>query len=178
MKAKKFLHDGKGQSIVEIALITPLILAALYVVIDFGIAIFTAHYTQNAAREGTRIGAVLRDCSTVASGKCVQSTSGGCPVPAPVAGTPDDKQVIREVCNRKPALLSGATVTVTLSGAMGDACRRMVTVSVAGCYNYGWYNFLALIGKPLTGGAKTLSITRAATARYELQPVTNYTTSC
>jgi hypothetical protein len=54
----------------------------------------------------------------------------------------------------------------------------MITVSVAGGYNYGWYNLLALIGKPLTGGAKTLSITRAATARYELQPVTNYTTSC
>ena len=177
MRAGRVIFNNRGQSIVEISLITPLLLAALCVAFDFGIAFFTSHLAQNAVREGARIGAILRDCSTVASGQCVESTSDSCPVAAPVAGTPDNKQVIREVCNRKPALLNGASVTVSLSGAVGDECRRTLTVVIAGAYNYGWYNLLALIGKPLLGAEKTLSINRSAEARYELQPVT-YTVAC
>jgi len=49
--------NHKGQSIVEISLITPLLLVALYIPADFGIAIFTAHLTQNAVREAARFGA-------------------------------------------------------------------------------------------------------------------------
>ena len=51
------LLNRKGQSIVEIALITPLVLIALYVPADFGIAFLSAHLTQNAVREAARIGA-------------------------------------------------------------------------------------------------------------------------
>jgi Flp pilus assembly protein TadG len=46
----------KGQSVVELALITSLLLVALYIPADFGIAFLTAHLVQNAVREGTRIG--------------------------------------------------------------------------------------------------------------------------
>src|SRR5947207_8826988 len=64
-KARTRLLNNRGQSIVEIALITPLLLAVLYVAFDFGIAYFTAHYTQNAVREAARYGAVLGDCSVL-----------------------------------------------------------------------------------------------------------------
>src|ERR1044071_630963 len=53
----RLLFSRKGQIIVEISLITPLLLAALYVPVDFGIMIFTGHLTQNAVRDGARIAA-------------------------------------------------------------------------------------------------------------------------
>jgi hypothetical protein len=181
MKARRLLFNMKGQSIVEIALITPLLLAALYIAFDFGIALFTSHLAQNAVREGTRIGAILPDdcvnppgCTTHPPGKSVTTASATCPVASPV---PNNRHVIKETCDRMPSLLTGATVSVTLSGKIGDECRRMITVSVAGSYNYGLYNLIAFVAAPLSGAAKTLSITRAAEARYELQPVT-YTDAC
>ena len=46
--------DRKGQSIVELALITPIVLVALYVPFDFGVSIYAGHLTQNVARDGAR----------------------------------------------------------------------------------------------------------------------------
>ncbi len=48
---------SNGQSIVELTLIVPLVLATLYIPADFGIAFFTAQMVQNATREAARIGA-------------------------------------------------------------------------------------------------------------------------
>ena len=171
--APKPLISQKGQSIVEITLITPLLLAALYVAFDFGIALFISHLTQNAVREGARIGAILPDCSVVSGSpapSCVTAPKVG-----PVKCTSADP-VVQEVCTRLPALLkqSDPDVTVTLTGGVGDTCRRMITVDVTGDYNYGLYNLMALIGAT---NPKTLVIDRFANARYELQPVT-YTDPC
>jgi len=49
--------SSKGQSIVEITLITPLLMVALYVPVDFGMMLFTGHLTQNAVRDGARTAA-------------------------------------------------------------------------------------------------------------------------
>ena len=181
MKARRLLLNKKGQSIVEIALVTPLLLVALYIAFDFGIALFTSHLAQNAVREGTRIGAILPDycvnppgCTTHPAGKSVTTASAACPIASPA---PNNQQVIKETCDRMPSLLTGANVTVTLTGEIGDECRRMITVSVAGSYNYGLYNLIALVAAPLSNTAKTLQITRSAKARYELQPVT-WTNDC
>jgi Flp pilus assembly protein TadG len=50
-------HGEKGQSIVELTLITPLLLIALYIPFDFGVAFFAGNLTQNAVREVARIAA-------------------------------------------------------------------------------------------------------------------------
>ena len=50
----KWPLNRKGQSIVELALITPIILVALYVPFDFGVSIYAGHLTQNVARDGAR----------------------------------------------------------------------------------------------------------------------------
>ena len=170
----KTLGNAKGQSIIEIALITPLLLAALYVAFDFGIAFFTGHYAQNAVREAARVGSVLPDCTLVSTGPCVSTVTESCPGSA---------KVVTEACTRLPNLLTGRTVAVTLTGKITEknneytfpTCRREVKVAATGTYSYGLYNVMALIGMPLT--TKTLEITRSADARYELQPVT-YTNPC
>jgi hypothetical protein len=169
MKAQKLLLSSKGQSIVEITLITPLLLAALYVTFDFGIALFTSHLTQNAVREAARIGTILPDCSVVSGSptpRCVTAPKVG-----PVKCTSTDP-VVQEVCTRLPTRLkeNDPDVTVTLTGTVGAECRRMITVSASGNYNYGLYNLIALIG---ASNNKTLAINRSANARYELQPVTH-----
>jgi len=171
MKAHKLLLNSKGQSLVEIALITPLLLAALYVAFDFGVALFTAHLTQNAVREAVRIGAILPDCSVVSgSPACVTAGKVG-----PVKCTSSDP-VVQEACTRLPTRLTenNPDITVTLTGSVGDECRRMITVSATGDYTYGLYNVMALIG---ASNSNTLPINRSANARYELQPVT-YTVPC
>jgi hypothetical protein len=59
-EAKVKQKNESGQSIVEISLITPLILIALYIPVDFGVSFFVANLTQTAAREGARIGSGLQ----------------------------------------------------------------------------------------------------------------------
>jgi Flp pilus assembly protein TadG len=166
MKSIKFIKDRKGQSIVEISLITPLLLVALYVPADFGIAFFTAHLTQNAAREGARIAAISPECGT--STPCVITvTESSCPGANPI---------VQEVCSRLPARLAAPiSIKTTLSGNLGDTCMRMVKVEVSGKYNFFLYQIIRLIGVTLTNN--DTSITRAAELRYELQPVT-YSDPC
>ena len=49
--------NPKGQSIVELTLITPIVIVALMVPADFGMAFFMTHLTQNAVNKYARLGA-------------------------------------------------------------------------------------------------------------------------
>jgi Flp pilus assembly protein TadG len=162
MSARKTLPNEKGQSIVELTLIVPFLLVALYLSVVFCMLFFNAQYAQNAVREGARIGAILPDCSA-GSANCVGTAAGeACPGTTPVA---------KEVCSRlSPLILGGPAVTVNLTGDIGSSCMRQVEVSVTGTYTFGFYNVMALIGLPLN--EKTLTINRSAVARYQGQPVT------
>jgi Flp pilus assembly protein TadG len=160
MKPSRVLLNTKGQSIVEIALITPLLLVALYIPADFGIAFLTGHLAQNAVREGARIGSISKECGTA---PCVSTVAG--------EACPGTNSIVVEVCRR----LNSPAVTSSLTGNLGDPCMRTVTVAVEGTYTYFLYQLTALLGLPIT--SETTSITRSAEARYELQPVT-YSKSC
>jgi Flp pilus assembly protein TadG len=146
----KVLRNRRGQSLIELALITPVILVALMVPVDFGIGLFTAHFTQNAVREGARIGSSMSPF--------------------------DSSSVVTQVTNRLPALLEGPpTVTAVLSGSPGDACMRTVTVSASGQYNYGFaYRLLNLLGFSIDPSA---TITRTTEMRYEFQTA-QYSNPC
>jgi Flp pilus assembly protein TadG len=164
MKLSRVLLNTNGQSIVEIALITPLLLVALYIPADFGIAFLTGHLAQNAVREGARIGSISKECGTA---PCVSTLAG--------EACPGINSIVVEVCRRLPARLTSPAVTSSLTGNLGDPCMRTVTVVVEGTYTYFLYQLTALLGLPIT--SETTSITRSAEARYELQPVT-YSKSC
>lgn len=171
MSARKLLLNRRGQSIVEIALITPMLLAALYVAMDFGIMYFTAQYTQNAAREGARIGSILPDCAIDSGIACAGSISNqSCPGSTTGTGT-----IVREVCNRLPNILTAKTVTVTLTGLYFPAtCMREVQVSASGTYTYGLYKVMRMLGFPISAST---TLTRGADTRYQGQPV-NVTGAC
>lgn len=168
MHSKCVLRNERGQSIVELTLITPLLLAALYVAMDFGILFFTAQYAQNAAREAARVGSILPDCDTGVTTPCVETIP---PVKVQFNNCPQglDEAVVKEACDRLPKLLDEPEVSVTLTGETTSTCMREVEVLVTGTYNVGLYRVMALIGLPTE---KTISLTRSAAARFQGQKVT------
>jgi hypothetical protein len=140
------LLNRKGQSIVELTLITPVLLIALYIPADFGIAFFTAHLTQNAVREAARIGA---------------------------SKDPFVNTVIQnEALSRMPAGLASPTATATLHTTGAANCAKFVEVVGQGNYTYGLYKVLRMFGGSVPN---SVPMTRRAWMRYEFQPVTNST---
>ncbi|MGC9523163.1 MAG: TadE/TadG family type IV pilus assembly protein [Anaerolineae bacterium] len=53
---------GRGQTLVEFALLLPLLLLLLFGIIDFGIAVFRYNTVANVGREVARRGVVRPDC--------------------------------------------------------------------------------------------------------------------
>jgi Flp pilus assembly protein TadG len=141
------LLNSKGQSIVEITLMTPLLMVALYVPVDFGIMIFTGHLTQNAVRDGARIAATtdLLD-NTLATSLATQFN------------------------NNVPQRLSSKQVTVNYYATGASNCAQSVEVIATGTYNFFWYRLIGLIG---LAPQSSVTITRTTKMRYEHQPDTN-----
>ena len=142
----KFLNR-KGQSIVEMALITPLLLVALYVPADFGVAFSVAHLTQNAVRESARIAASTDPFTTAAS-----------------------TVIKNDALSRIPAWFGGSkTATVTYHEDGAADCARFVQVTGGGTYNYFLYQLIRLFG---LSAPNNQSIIRTARMRFAAQPAT------
>jgi len=144
----------KGQSLVEIGLITPLLLVALWIPADFGVAFLTAHLAQNAVREAARIGVSTKDPFNNAAATAIQT----------------------ETLNRLPARLSSQTVTVNYYDGGAANCMSFVEVSASGTYNFTLYQLIRLFGGTAPNNR---TISRTIRMRYEYQPVSNSpTTPC
>jgi Flp pilus assembly protein TadG len=150
----------RGQSVVELALVTPLLLVALMIPFDFGISLFMANLTQNAAREGARIGAEL------------QKTGGSDPnfnYTATEATT-----VKTAVFSRMPNRLTNKTVTVKFYEGSTPTCVEYVQVTAQGDYSFFLYQLLRLLGFT---APNSIVISRTTQMRYTYQPYDN-TTPC
>jgi len=143
----------RGQSIVEISLITPLLLIALYIPADFGVAFFMGNLTQNAAREGARIGSGLQK-----SGKA----------PDLIFSSTQANTVKTEVFSRLPEFLTNKTVTVTFY--TGTACMEFVEVTAQGDYNFRLYQLMRLFVGTVPD---FITISRTTQIRYNYQQYTN-----
>lgn len=149
----KTKRNQRGQSIVEITLITPLLLAALYVPVDFGISLFVGNLTQTAAREGARIGSGLQLEGTVPNLTFSSAEAGF---------------VKTQVFNRLPNYLANKTVTVTFYN--GTSCMQFIEVTAQGQYNFSLYRMIRLFG----GSAPAaMTISRTTQMYYKYQPYTN-----
>ncbi len=142
-----------GQSIVEIALITPLVLIALYIPADFGIAFFMGNLTQNSAREGARIGSGLQKTGTAPS----------LIFDATLANT-----VKTEVFNRLPNFLTNKRVTVKFYD--GTGCMEFIEVKAEGDYNFSLYRLMRLLSSSVPD---SIEISRTTQMRYTYQQYTN-----
>ena len=152
-KNRTMQNNQRGQSIVEISLITPLLLIALYVPADFGVSFFMGNLVQTAAREGARIGSGLQKSGSV---------------PNLLFSSAEADTVKTEVVSRLPAYLTNKTVTVTFY--TGTACMEFVEVTAQGQYNFFMYKLIRLFG----GNApNSISISRTTQMHFKYQPYIN-----
>lgn len=151
--------NERGQHVVELALITPLVLVALYIPADFGIAFLTADLAQNAVREGARIGSGLTSQDPNNPIKNSQGT------------------VIKAaVFARLPQRLSNPSVNVKFYFTSAAApCMQVVEVTATGTYDYALYRLMGLIGFSVPAQQ---SITRTTQMRYNYQLPGNNTPIC
>jgi Flp pilus assembly protein TadG len=159
VKESLYRRKQTGQSVVELALITPLVLVALYIPADFGMAFLTTHLAQNAVREGARIGSGL--------------TSGN--PDNPISGT-QGTTIKDAVFARLPERLSSPSVNVRFYFENEAApCMQVVEVTVTGTYNYSLYHLMELIGVTVPSSAP---ISRTTQMRYNYQRPENNTPIC
>jgi Flp pilus assembly protein TadG len=143
------LFSCKGQSIVEITLMTPLILVALYVPFDFGMTIFTGHITQNVVRDGARI-ASTTDSMTNAKAN----------------------QLAQDIFDKLPNYFLSGTTSVAVKYYAGGAagCAQFVEVQAQGTYKFLLYRLIALLG---FSPPNSIPISRTTRMAYEFQPDAN-----
>ncbi len=147
--------NQRGQSIVELSLITPLLLIALYIPVDFGIAFFIGNLTQTAARDGARIGSGL------------QKTGGSSPV---TYSSTEANTVRAQVLAQMPAYLTGKSVGIKFYE--GTTCMEFIEVTAQGNYNFTLYRIIRFVG----GSAPaSILISRTTQMRYNYQPSTSST---
>ena len=72
---KRQRHEGRGQSLVEFALVLPILLVMFMGIFDFGRAIFAFNSVSNAAREGMRV-AIVNQNPTVITSKAKAAMTG------------------------------------------------------------------------------------------------------
>lgn len=157
-KLFSLLKSPRGQSMVEISLMTPLLLVALWIPMDFGIAFFVANITGTAARDAARIGSEI--------GK-----SGGDSTNRNFTNT--DADIVRNaLVPRLPAYLSGRSVTVKFYEDTPANCLEVIEVTASGSYSFFFYQLLRLMGAAV---ADTQTISRTAQMPYAYQPYTNST---
>jgi Flp pilus assembly protein TadG len=70
-------HGAGGQSLVEMALVTPLFLLLILGVVDFGRAIYAYNAISNAAREGGRTAIVNQTVTAIRARAAAQATAVG-----------------------------------------------------------------------------------------------------
>jgi Flp pilus assembly protein TadG len=146
------LFNCKGQSIVEIVLVTPLILVALYVPVDFGITIFTGHLTQNAVRDGARIASSTDLMTNAKATNLATQVYNNLPERL-ITGAPATK---------------GATVNYYATGPAD--CAEFVEVQAQGTYVFFLYRLIGLLGFT---PPEPIEISRTTRMPYEFQPNTN-----
>lgn len=145
--------NQRGQSIVEISLITPLLLIAMYIPVDFGVSFFMGSLTQNAVREGARIGSGLQKSGNV---------------PNLLFSSAEANTVKTEVISRLPAYLTNKTITVKFY--TGTACMEFIEVTAQGQYKFFMYQLMRLFG----GNApNSLTVSRTTQMHYKYQPYMN-----
>lgn len=152
----KKLGNRSGQSIVEISLMTPLLLVALVIPADFGVAFIAANMVNTAAREGARVGSQI--------GK-----SAGTDTDRDFNGT-DATKVKDAVVAKLPNYLTSRSVTVKFYENTPANCLETIEVTATGNYNYYLYQILRLFNKTVPNNS---TISRTAQFAYRYQPYTN-----
>lgn len=112
-KPIRFIRDTRGQSLVEFALILPMMLVVMFMVTEFGRALYTYNVLATAARAAARAAVVSGSGSYVANGEKVAKDLLG---------------------NAK--VLTGTTVTIALESNYNGSGVNVVRATVSRPFNW------------------------------------------
>jgi Flp pilus assembly protein TadG len=136
---KKLRRKASGQALVEFTLMFVLFLAIIWIPADFGLAFYSGQLAQNASREGARLAAATNPF--------------------------DAGNIQAQVMNRMDsAVLKNVTAVVVPPACDPAVNMQVVTVTVAGEYNFYFYQLLRLLG---FSAPDSVVISRTTTMRYE-----------
>ena len=140
--------NQRGQSIVELSLLTPLLLVALMIPADFGMAFFAANTTQQATRDIARTGAAA---DTAYNATTLQAA------------------LLARLPNYSPT----ASIVRYTTGAAG--CTSYVEATATITYPYLFYRMAGWVGANVPASR---TITRTTRMRNVSQPSTNGGAPC
>ena len=136
---KTLPRKASGQALVEFTLMFVLFLAIIWIPADFGLAFYSGQLAQNASREGARLAAATNPFDAV--------------------------NIQTQVMNRmESAVLKNVTADVVPPACDPALNMQVVKVTVAGEYNFYFYQLLRLLG---VSAPDNVAITRTTTMRYE-----------
>ena len=136
---KNLRRKASGQALVEFTLMFVLFLAIIWIPADFGLAFYSGQIAQNASREGARLAAATNPF--------------------------DAGNIQTQVINRMDsAVLKNITANVVPPACDPALNMQVVTVTVAGEYNFYFYQLLRLLG---FSAPDHVVISRTTTMRYE-----------
>jgi Flp pilus assembly protein TadG len=110
VRTSRARRRGRGQALVELALVSPLVLLLLLGAAQIGVIVYGQVTVDTAAREGARVGSEQPNNS--------QAYSNGSPVAAPYPTCPSSGTSTNPVCNavwNGAGLLSGQSMSVTIA---------------------------------------------------------------
>jgi Flp pilus assembly protein TadG len=154
--SRLILRNRRGQSIVEISLIAPLLLVALFIPADFGVAFLVANIAATAARDGARIASEVGKSGGNADNRNFN--------------TADAAAVKDKVVPMMPNRLSNRSVRVKFYEDTPADCLETVEVTVSGDYNFFFYQILRLFGATVNNSQ---TISRTSQMPYRNQPSIN-----
>jgi hypothetical protein len=136
---KNLARKATGQALVEFTLMFVLFLAIIWIPADFGLAFYSGQLAQNASREGARLAAATNPF--------------------------DAGNIQTQIINRMDsAVLKNITANVVPPTCDPALNMQVVTVTVAGEYNFYFYQLLRLLG---FSAPDSVVMSRTTTMRYE-----------
>jgi Flp pilus assembly protein TadG len=148
---RKLIRNKKGATMVEFAIVLPLLLMVLFAIIEFAIALYDKAVITNASREGARAGIVSQ---------------------SPRVDDPTIRQVVKNyaanyLISNPSKLLAESDITITPAGTR-DGLPFGSNLTVTVIYTYNFLVFSRLINYFL-GGTFGSSISLNATTVMKLE---------
>ena len=94
---RRTLRNGKGATIVEFALVFPMLMVLIFAVMDFGMYFFVQHSLQFATREGVRLALV---------GRTINDASGN--------AMTREASIVQTIKSRASVAVNPASVTISI----------------------------------------------------------------
>lgn len=135
LKLRRRPH-GRGQTLVEFALILPIFILVLVGIFDFGRAIYAYNTLSNAAREAVRVGIVNQNCNVIGTEASDRASSLGISwQPSGNPCTDVNGNITIQFLNPDGTTPTGSDTCVEPDGEPGVPLGCMVQVTVNYEYN-------------------------------------------